>query len=230
MLARRLLLPLTLIALLATTAFAAKPKPAKSAAAPSAGQSAADRLRAEWDLGYYRMMKLVADDATFDPALKQSLGDAADKFVGQQEDLLTQVTKDPKFEPQAQKQRAGLLSAFNARMQDVTANPAFQKEIARRMKAMNKEIDTLAASAEALFAKLDEVGVTKEQKDKLRPALKDAAAKVKTEIDQSDSKSVSDKKFRDRAVTHVKDAHRKLRETLTADQREKLLKKLAEEP
>src|SRR5207249_10646518 len=103
----------------------------------------------------------------------------------------------------------------------VTTNPSMQKEIARRMKAMNKEIDTLATSADALFAKLDEIGVSKEQKEKLRPALKDAAAKVKTEVDQSDSNSVTDKKVRDPAYTHVKDAHRKLRETLTPEQRER---------
>jgi hypothetical protein len=95
---------------------------------------------------------------------------------------------------------------------------------------MNKEIDTLATSADALMSKLDEIGITKEQKDKIRPALKDASAKVKSTVDQSDTKSISDKKNRDTAVTHVKDAHRKIHDTLTPAQREKLLKKLADEP
>jgi hypothetical protein len=211
-------------------ALAAKNKSSKTAASASAGQSAADRLRAEWDMGYYRMMKLVADDANFDPALKQSLGDAADKFVQQQEDLLAQVAKDPKAEADVQKQRAALLAAFTAKMKDVNNNPAMQKEIARRMKAMNKEIDTLATSADAIMATLDQIGATKEQKDKIRPALKDASTKVKKTVDDSDTKSIADKKVRDAAVSHIKDAHRKIHDTLTPAQREKLLKKLADEP
>src|SRR5262245_31267763 len=82
-----------------------KVKPETQTPAPKkpSGKAAANRLRAEWDMGELRMMRLVVEDAQFSPALKSSLGDSIDKFAQQQEDLLDQVEADPSTEAAAQK-------------------------------------------------------------------------------------------------------------------------------
>src|SRR5437667_137067 len=86
-----------------------------------------------------------------------------------------------------------------------------------------------AAAAETLMAKLDAVGVTKEQKDRIAPVIRDANKKVKAEVDKSETRSPKDKKSRDKIVASYKEARKKLRQKLTPEQREKLTKKLAEE-
>ena len=193
------------------------------------GKAAAARLRAEWDTGELRMMRLVVDDAQFDPQLKASLGDTIDKFSQQQEDLLAQVEADPSTEAAVQKKRAKLNAAYMDKMQVVYKNDDLKKDIAKRMKALDKEIDAIAASAETLMAKLDAVGVTKEQKDRIAPVIRDANKKVKAEVDKSETRSPKDKKSRDKIVASYKEARKKLRQELTPEQREKLTKKLAEE-
>jgi hypothetical protein len=196
---------------------------------PADGKAAAARLRAEWDMGELRMMRLVVDDAQFAPELKTSLGNSIDKFAQQQEDLLDQVAADPSTEDAARKKRAKLNAAFLEKMQVVYQNDDVKKDIAKRMKALDKEIDAIAMSAENLMAKLDAVGVTKEQKDRIAPALRDANRKVKAEVDKSETRSPKDKKNRDKVVASYKEARKKLRQELTPEQREKLTKKLAEE-
>jgi uncharacterized protein YajQ (UPF0234 family) len=198
-----------------------KPKPS--------GKAAAARLRADWDMGELRMMRLVVDDAQFAPDLKANLGNAIDKFAQQQEDLLDQVESDPTTEAAVQKKRAKLHAAYMEKMQVVYKNDDVKKDIARRMKALDKEIDAIAASAETLMAKLAAVGVTKEQQDRIAPVIKDANKKVKAEVDKSETRSAKDKKNRDKVVASYKEARKKLRQELTPEQREKLTKKLAEE-
>jgi uncharacterized protein YajQ (UPF0234 family) len=193
------------------------------------GKAAAARLRADWDMGELRMMRLVVDDAQFAPELKAKLGDAIDKFAQQQEDLLDQVEADPSTEAAVQKRRAKLHAAYMEKMQVVYKNDDLKKDIAKRMKALDKEIDAIAASAETLMAKLAAVGVTKEQQDRIAPVIKDANKKVKAEVDKSETRSAKDKKNRDKVVASYKEARRKLRQELTPEQREKLTKKLAEE-
>jgi uncharacterized protein YajQ (UPF0234 family) len=193
------------------------------------GKAAAARLRADWDMGELRMMRLVVDDAQFAPELKANLGDAIDKFAQQQEDLLAQVEADPSTEAAVQKKRAKLYAAYMEKMQVVYKNDAVKQDIARRMKALDREIDAIAASAEALMAKLAAVGVTKEQQDRIAPVIKDANKKVKAEVDKSETRSAKDKKNRDKVVASYKEARKKLRQELTPEQREKLTKKLAEE-
>jgi uncharacterized protein YajQ (UPF0234 family) len=193
------------------------------------GKAAANRLRADWDIGELRMMRLVVDDAQFAPELKANLGNAIDKFAQQQEDLLDQVEADPTTEAAVQKRRAKLHAAYIEKMQVVYKNDDVKKDIAKRMKALDKEIDAIAASAETLMAKLAAVGVTKEQQDRIAPVIKDANKKVKAEVDKSETRSAKDKKNRDKVVASYKEARKKLRQELTPEQREKLTKKLAEE-
>jgi hypothetical protein len=193
------------------------------------GKAAAGRLRAEWDMGELRMMRLVVDDAQVSPELKVKLGDSVDKFAQQQEDMLAQVEADPSTEAAVVKKRAKLFAAYMDKMQAVYKDPAVKQDIANRMKALDKEIDAIAASAETLMAKLAAVGVTKEQQDRIAPVMKDANRKVKAEVDKSETRSAKDKKNRDKIVASYKEARKRLRQELTPEQREKLTKKLAEE-
>jgi len=199
----------------------AKPKPG--------GKAAAARLRADWDIGELRMMRLVVDDAQVTPELKIKLGDSVDKFAQQQEDLLAQVEADPTTEPAVQKRRAKLYAAYMDKMQVVYKDPVVKQDIAKRMKALDKEIDAIAASAETLMAKLAAVGVTKEQQDRIAPVAKEANRKVRAEVDKSETRSTKDKKNKDKVVASYKEVRKKLRQELTPEQREKLTKKLAEE-
>src|SRR2546421_12504970 len=92
------------ICLSAEAAKKLKPEAEAPKTKPS-GKAAAARLRADWDMGELSMMKLVVEDAQFDPQLKASLGDTITKFTQQQEDLLAQVEADPSTEAAAQKRR-----------------------------------------------------------------------------------------------------------------------------
>jgi hypothetical protein len=104
-----------------------------------------------------------------------------------------------------------------------------KQDIAKRMKALDKEIDAIAASAETLMAKLAAVGVTKEQQDRIAPVAREANKKVKAEVDKSETRSTKDRKNKDKVVASYKEIRKKLRQELTPEQREKLTKKLAEE-
>ena len=217
------------ISLFAEAAKKLKPEAEASPKTKPSGKAAAARLRADWDMGELSMMKLVVEDAQFDPKLKASLGDTITKFTQQQEDLLAQVEADSGTEAAVQKKRTKLYAAYMDKMQVVFKSPELKKDIANRMKALDKEIDAIAASAETLMAKLDAVGVTKEQKDRIAPVIKDANKKVKAEVDKTETRSAKDKKNRDKIVASYKEARKKLRQELTPEQREKLNKKLAEE-
>ena len=147
----------------------------------------------------------------------------------QQEDLLAQVEADPGTEAAVQKRRAKLYAAYMDKMQAAYKDPAIKQDIARRMKALDKEIDSIYASAETLMSKLDAIGVTPEQKAKIAPVAREANKKVKAEVDKSETRSTKDKKNKDKVVASYKEIRKKLRQELTPEQREKLTKKLAEE-
>lgn len=202
---------------------AGKPDPKQS------GSAVAARLRADWDLSQLNMMKMVLEEGSFDAKLKQSLSDAIDTFAKKQEDLLKQVAAAPDKEASIQSQRGKLQAAFNQKMKVVNDSDAMRKEMTTRLKAMDKEIDVIAKSADDIFTRLDAVGVTKQQKDNLRPAVKAASDKVRSTVDKSETRSTKDKKSREQVVAHWQEVHRKLRDNLTPEQREKLVKKLAEE-
>jgi hypothetical protein len=216
-----------------------KPKPAQEESdddSPGArkprkadGASIAAKLREEWDVGTTRMFRLAVDDSKFSPELRKTLADASDKFADEQESLLTQVEKDPSFESTARSRRAEAEVEFTKTLNTAYKDPAVQKEMARRMKAMEKEIEQVATGADALLASLDEVGATKEQKAKLKPILAQASAEVKGEVDRSDSKSPRDRKAKAKVVKAYKNARKALSETLTEEQKEKLTKKMAGE-
>jgi hypothetical protein len=193
------------------------------------GKAVAARLRAEWDMGELSMMKLVVEDAQVAPELKAKLGDTVERFTQQQEDLLAQVEADPSTEAAVQKKRAKLYAAYMDKMQVVQKDPAVKADIAKRMKALDKEIDSIYASAESLMSKLDAVGVSPEQKAKIAPVAKEANKKVKAEVDKSETRSTKDKKNKDKVIASYKEIRKKLRQELTPEQREKLMKKLAEE-
>src|SRR5437773_10182834 len=83
------------VALCALSAGAAKDKKGKTNADVTAatkkaadGKAAAARLRADWDMGELKMMRVVIDDSQYSPELKTSFANAIDKFTDQQEDLL----------------------------------------------------------------------------------------------------------------------------------------------
>ncbi len=223
------------LGLSAFTAEAAKEKKGKTNADVIAAKKAADgkaaaaKLRADWDMGELKMMRVVLDDSQYSPELKTSFANAIDKFTDQQEDLLAKVEADADYEAAARKKRANANAAFQEKMAAAYANPDFKKDMARRMKALDKEIDAIAMSAEKLMAALDSVGVSKEQKDRIAPVVKEANKKVKAEVEKSETKSAKDKKSRDKIVASYKDARKKLRQELTPEQREKLTKKLADE-
>jgi hypothetical protein len=233
---RMLTIAAIMVGIMAPAAHAAAPKKKKvkpETQAPvqkkPSGKAAANRLRAEWDMGELRMMRLVVDDAQFAPELKASLGDSVDRFVQQQEALLDQVEADPSTEAAAQKKRAKLYAAYMEKMSVVYKDPAVKTDIARRMKALDKEIDSIYASAEKLMSSLDAVGVTAEQKARIAPVAKEANRKVRAEVDKSETRSTKDKKNKDKVVASYKEIRKKLRQELTPEQREKLTRKLAEE-
>src|ERR1051325_7505717 len=135
---------------LAALAAAAKEKAVAKAAAPS-GKAVAASLRAEWDVGELQMMRVAIDDVQYAPELKKSFSDAIDKFAQQQDALLAQVEADPSYEASARKKRTNQNAAFQEKMAAAYANPDFKKDMTRRMKALDKEIDAVAASAEKLM-------------------------------------------------------------------------------
>src|SRR3954471_10767731 len=118
---RMLAMAMILVGLIGLPSQAAKKL--KEAEAPvkkkPSGKAVANRLRADWDMGELRMMRLVVEDAQVDPKLKESLGDTVDKFAQQQEDLLDQVEADPTTEAAVQKKRAKLYAAYMDKMQVV---------------------------------------------------------------------------------------------------------------
>src|SRR2546421_5308371 len=114
-----------------------KPEEAAPKTKPS-GKAAAARLRADWDMGELSMMKLVVEDAQFDPQLKASLGDTITKFTQQQEDLLAQVEADPSTEAAAQKRRGELSAAHMGKKQGVYKKTELKKKNAPHMKTLEK--------------------------------------------------------------------------------------------
>jgi hypothetical protein len=196
---------------------------------PVDGRRIAKTLRGEWNLGELEMMRVVLEDAQYSADLKSNCTAALDQFTRQQEELLAQVEADGSLEGMARKRRATYYSAYMEKMQALYANPEFKADMAARMKALDKEIDTIYASAEKLMAALDSVGVTAEQKARIAPVVKDANRKVKAEVDKSETRSTRDRKHKDKIVASYKEARKRLRQELTPEQREKLNKKLAAE-
>lgn len=206
---------------------AAPRTPRRPTAQQSAPKSSSTDLRAQWGIGDLKLRRQAVDDGNFPADIKQSAVSAVDWFLDQQESLIASVDKNPKSEASAQKSRAALEQQFNQKMQVITSNPQFLAEMNTRLKALDKEMDEMAASADKIFASLDAAGVTPQQKAKLQPVIKQANAKLKAVAAKSASRSVKDKKVRDEAATAFRAVHAQLKQNLTPAQRDKLSKKLA---
>jgi hypothetical protein len=192
------------------------------------GKAVAARLRAEWDTGTTRMMQLVIDECRFSPKLKASLATSVGKLLDQQDALIEKVEQDPSFESTARSRRAKLNAEFMDQMKVVYQDKALNKEFGRRMAAMEREIDDVAAGTERLLANLDAIGVSKEQRAAIKPLADEASTNVKNEVrKKSRTGSVKDPEARDAAVKTYKTTRQKIRQQLTPEQQEKLKEKLA---
>ncbi|MGA2498668.1 MAG: hypothetical protein ABSH20_13060 [Tepidisphaeraceae bacterium] len=209
-------------------ALAAKPAPAGAAAkAPAAATSA--QLRQEWKMGDLKLTHEAIDDATYPPDIRQSAIDAVDWFLGQQESLLADVDSKPENAAKARQARLNLDAQFQQKMAVIYKNPQFKAELDRRLAALDKEMDDMAAGAQKLFAKLDASGITARQKADLKPLIASAAKQLKTVKDSSDTGSTKDAKVREDAVQKFRQAKAAIKQKLTADQKEKLKKKEVED-
>jgi hypothetical protein len=229
-LSRKSLLPAMLLSGLIVAPALAQRAPARRPTrqqTPAKATGTSSDLRAEWNMGDLKLTKEAVDDGNFPPDIKSAAIQAVDWFTGQQESLLAGVDKDPKAEAGARKTRAQLEQQFNGKMKIITADAKFQAELTRQLKALNKEMDDMASSADKMFANLDAVGVTKDQKAKLTPAIKEANAQLKTAAGKTATKSVKDRQARDDAAKALQSAHAQLKATLTKAQRDKLAAKLA---
>lgn len=227
----RLLILAVAVALVAGPAFSADPpkKKPQPKTKPD-GPAVAAKLREEWDLGHTRMMKLVIKEAKFSPTIKRTCGAAAQKFIDDQETLLGKVEKDAAYEPDARIERAKQFAEFNRAMGKVYKDDAMKKEFQRRMRAMEKELDDVAAGSDALLAKIEASGATAAQKEKIKPLLDEAKLNVNSEVTKTNSSSVKDPKAKEQAVKKYEETRAKIQEQLTEEQKEKLNKKLADEP
>jgi hypothetical protein len=213
---------------------AAKPV-AKAAAKPAAKAAAKDadpaaELRAEWKLGELKLTREAVEDGNFPPDIQEAAIAAVDWFLDQQEGLISKAGNSAADETRARKAQPKLEAQFRQRMAGIYDNPELMAELGRRLKALNKEMDKLAKGADALFADMESVGLTPAQKAKLKPVVASASDDVKKTVAKSASKSTKDPKGREEVVAKYKAARKKINQELTPAQREKLAKKLAEEP
>lgn len=213
---------------------AAKPT-AKSPAKPAAKAAAKDadtaaELRAEWKLGELKLTREAVEDGNFPPDIQGAATAAVDWFLDQQEGLIAKAGDSAAEEARARKAQPKLEAQFRQRMAGIYENPQLMAELTRRIKALNKEMDKLAKGADALFADMESVGLTPAQRAKLKPVVASASDDVKKTVAKSASKSTKDPKGRDEVVAKYKAARKKINQELTPEQREKLAKKLAEEP
>jgi hypothetical protein len=199
----------------------------KAKAKPAA--DAAKQLRAEWKIGDLKLTREAVDDASFAPDIKASAIAAVDWFLQQQEDLLAEVERSPQAEAKARKARPQLEAQFKRKMAAIYDDEKLMAELGRRLRALDKELDDMATSADRMFAKLDSVGLTAAQREKIRPVVQEANAKLKRVVEKSPTRSTKDQTTRDEIVKHYKEARAKVRQHLTPEQREKLAKKNAEE-
>jgi hypothetical protein len=200
-----------------------KPKEAKAAST----QSAAKSLRAEWELGDLKLIREAVDDTTFKPDVKSKAAEAIETFIAQQEQLVSQVEQAPETEAKARKQRARMHAAFMQRMAVVYDDPRLKQELTTCVRAINKEMDEMAESAGKLFSRLEQVGLTAEQKQKLRPVVEEGNKKVREAVEKSKSKSTRDQTVREQVVDKFKESRRNVKQHLTPEQRAKLKQNLA---
>lgn len=202
-----------------------KPKEAK--AIPT--QSAPKSLRAEWELADLKLTREAVDDTTFKPQVKSKAADALDAFIAEQEQLIAQIEQSPETEAKARKQRAKLHAAFMQRMAVVYDDPKLKQELTTCVRAINREMDDMAESAGKLFSRLEQVGLTPEQKQKLKPVVEEGNKQVRQAVEKSRSKSTKDQAVREEVVDKFKESRKKVKQHLTPEQRATLKQNLAAE-
>ncbi len=185
----------------------------------------AKQLRADWKMGDLKMTREAVDDATFAPTIKQAAIDAIEWFTDQQEQLITSVQQTPATEAKARAAQSKLQAQYKQKMAIVYDDPKLSAELASRLKALHKELDTMADSADKMFAKLDAVGLTAAQKKKLKPVVQSASDDIKKTVAKSTTGTTADHDV----VTKYAAARKKVQQELTPAQREALKKKLAED-
>jgi hypothetical protein len=195
---------------------------AKTAATKSPTTKTAAQWRADWKMPDLKIQKEAIDDATFAADVKKNAMASVDWFLQQQETLISQVQKSPQTAAAAQQKRTQLEAQFKQKMAPIYNNATMMAEVNRRMKALNSEMDTMASSADQMFAKLDAVGLTADQKAKLKPIVQKANQDLKSVAAKAPSKSHRDAAVQDEAVTKFKDAKQQIKQALTPAQRAKL--------
>src|SRR5688572_8719902 len=202
-----------------------KPKEAKSTTTASAAKS----LRTEWELADLKLTREAVDDTTFKPDVKSKAAEALETFITQQEQLVTQVELSPETEAKARKQRAKLQATFMQRMAVIYDDPRLKQELTTCVRAINREMDDMAESAGKLFSRLEQVGLTPEQKQKLKPVVEEGSKQVRQAIEKSRTKSTKDQAVREEVVDKFKESRKKVKQHLTPEQRAKLKQNLAAE-
>jgi hypothetical protein len=226
---RGVLLLLILNLLCVPAAAAQKPERKAKATKTTFTQSTARSLRAEWELADLKLTREAVDDTTFKPAVKSKAAEALETFIAQQEQLVAQVEQSPEAEAKARKQRAKMHAAFMQRMAVVYDDPKLKQELTTCVRAINREMDEMAESAGKLFSRLEQVGLTAEQKQKLKPVVEEGNKKVREAVEKSKTKSTKDQAVREEVVDKFKESRRKVKQHLTPEQRSKLKQTLAAE-
>lgn len=209
------------------TASRADDRPARRSG--SAGETAAARLRAQWKMGDLRLTREAVEEAAFAPDIKKAAIAAVDWFVARQESLLKDVEASPEREAEVRKSRAALEAKYRQRMAMIYDDPALLAELSRRLKALNKELDAIAESADRMFEKLEAAELTPEQREKIKPIVRQASDEIKRTVAASARGSVKDDDVRDEVVSKYREARRKVHQHLTPAQKARLARRTAED-
>ena len=193
---------------------------------PPAKRVSPAQLRAEWKVGDLKLTREAVEDARYPANIKSSAVKACDWFLAKQEGLIDQAVEDPASEAKVRKSRATLEAQFQQKMSIINDDPQFRAELVRRLKALDREMDEIADSAEAVFARLDAAGVSPEQRRQIEPVVREANAKLKAVKAKGGSTKAA--AVREEAVEKYKDARKRIHAQLTKEQREKADRKLEE--
>jgi hypothetical protein len=205
---------------------AAQKKAAAEKDKPPAKKVSPAQLRAEWKVGDLKLTREAVEDAKYPANIKSSAIKACDWFLQKQEGLIDQVAENPAEEAKVRKNRATLEAQFNQKMAMINDDPQLRAELVRRLKALDREMDELADSAESVFARLDAAGVSPQQKKEIEPVVREANAKLKAVKAKAGSTKAA--AVREEAVEKYRAARKQIHAKLTKEQREKADKKLEE--
>jgi hypothetical protein len=185
-------------------------------------------LRGEWKIPDLKLTREAIDDSSFPPDIRQSAIEAVDWFLSEQEKLITDAGKQTDGVAKARQARAPLQKQFEQKMAVITSNPAYKAELEKRLAALEKEMDDLAAGASKLFADLDAAGLTPQQKARLQPTVDQAGQKLKTA--KATAGTLKDEAVREDAVDRLQEARQAVKQQLTPEQRAKMRARQVDAP